>query len=63
MAEKVAAYAFENGLLLETSGADDEVIKIMPPLTTDSRDLQAGLDIIEAGVAKFAPAAAKAALA
>ena len=63
VAEKVAAYAFDNGLLLETSGADDEVIKIMPPLTIDSRDLQAGLDIIEAGVLKFAPASAKAALA
>ncbi|AZT99599.1 diaminobutyrate--2-oxoglutarate transaminase [Brevibacterium linens] len=63
VAEKVAAYAFDNGLLLETSGADDEVIKIMPPLTIDSRDLQAGLDIIEAGVAKFAPAATTAALA
>ncbi|MGC3021798.1 diaminobutyrate--2-oxoglutarate transaminase [Brevibacterium sp. FAM 24630] len=63
VAEKVAAYAFENGLLLETSGSQDEVIKIMPPLTIDSRDLQAGLDIIEAGVAKFAPAAAEAALA
>ena len=63
MAEKVAAYAFENGLLLETSGSQDEVIKIMPPLTIDSSDLQAGLDIIEAGVAKFAPAAAEAALA
>ena len=57
VAEKVAAYAFDNGLLLETSGPDDEVIKIMPALTIDSRDLQAGLDIIEAGVLKFAPAA------
>ncbi|WP_166969472.1 diaminobutyrate--2-oxoglutarate transaminase [Brevibacterium atlanticum] len=57
VAEKVAAYAFERGLLLETSGAEDEVIKIMPPLTIDSRDLQAGLDIIEAGVLEFAPKA------
>lgn len=57
VAEKVAAYAFEQGLLLETSGADDEVIKIMPPLTIDSRDLQAGLDIMEAGVLRFAPKA------
>jgi diaminobutyrate-2-oxoglutarate transaminase len=57
VAEKVAAYAFEHGLLLETSGAEDEVIKIMPALTIDSRDLQAGLDIIEAGVLEFAPKA------
>ncbi|WP_210604330.1 diaminobutyrate--2-oxoglutarate transaminase [Brevibacterium oceani] len=57
VAEKVAAYAFERGLLLETSGAEDEVIKIMPALTIDSRDLQAGLDIIEAGVLEFAPKA------
>ncbi|WP_181276120.1 diaminobutyrate--2-oxoglutarate transaminase [Brevibacterium oceani] len=57
VAEKVAAYAFDRGLLLETSGAEDEVIKIMPALTIDSRDLQAGLDIIEAGVLEFAPKA------
>src|SRR5699024_1925967 len=32
VAEKAAAYAFDNGLLLDTSGPDDEVIKIMPAL-------------------------------
>lgn len=57
VAEKVAAYAFDNGLLLETSGPKDEVIKIMPPLTISAEDLKAGLDIIEAGVLEFAPAA------
>ncbi|MGO2861929.1 MAG: aminotransferase class III-fold pyridoxal phosphate-dependent enzyme, partial [Brevibacterium sp.] len=57
VAEKVAAYAFDNGLLLETSGPKDEVIKIMPPLTISAEDLKAGLDIMEAGVLKFAPAA------
>ncbi|AZL04546.1 diaminobutyrate--2-oxoglutarate transaminase [Brevibacterium aurantiacum] len=56
VAGKMAAEAFENGLLLETSGPKDEVTKIMPPLTISSHDLEQGLDIIEAAVLKFAPA-------
>ncbi|WP_017622859.1 diaminobutyrate--2-oxoglutarate transaminase [Nocardiopsis chromatogenes] len=46
-AQAVAAEAFKRGLLLETSGPEDEVAKLLPPLTTTVEDLERGLDIIE----------------
>ena len=52
-ANKIAAEAFRNGLLIETSGPQDEVVKLMPPLTISAEDLARGLDILEAS---FAPA-------
>ncbi|HEY1177735.1 MAG TPA: aminotransferase class III-fold pyridoxal phosphate-dependent enzyme, partial [Phytomonospora sp.] len=38
--------AFERGLLLETAGSEDEVVKLLPPLTTHREDLDAGLSIV-----------------
>lgn len=61
VAGKVAAQAYVNGLLIETSGPRDEVVKIMPPLTISDTDLDAGLDILEAAVLAVAPAGAGAA--
>ncbi|EKU47582.1 MULTISPECIES: diaminobutyrate--2-oxoglutarate transaminase [Brevibacterium] len=61
VAGQVAADAFAGGLLIETSGPRDEVVKIMPPLTISEADLTAGLDILEASVLKVAPAGAEAA--
>ena len=49
-ASAVAAEAFANGLLVETSGPEDEVIKIMPPLTVTDEELTRGLDILAAAV-------------
>jgi len=46
-AGKIAAAAYERGLLVETSGPDDEVLKTMPPLTTSSEELARGLAIID----------------
>ena len=51
MAGKVAAHAFDNGLLVETSGPDDEVLKVMPALTTPRTELERGLGIIADAVA------------
>ncbi|GAB3483677.1 diaminobutyrate--2-oxoglutarate transaminase [Nocardiopsis coralliicola] len=45
-AQAVAREAFERGLLLETSGPEDEVAKLLPPLTTPTEDLERGLEII-----------------
>ncbi|MCA0758022.1 diaminobutyrate--2-oxoglutarate transaminase [Paenibacillus sp. N4] len=39
--------AFKNGLIMETSGAHDEVAKLMPPLTIDQNALKQGLAILE----------------
>ena len=50
LAEKVCSAAFTRGLIMETSGAKDEVIKIMPPLTIDETGLQEGLNILKKSV-------------
>ncbi|MFH5183971.1 diaminobutyrate--2-oxoglutarate transaminase [Paenibacillus sp. TAB 01] len=47
LAEQVCERAFSKGLIMETSGTDSEVAKIMPPLTIDRAGLQKGLDILE----------------
>jgi len=52
VANRASGAAFERGLIVETAGAGDEVLKLLPPLTTSDEDLEAGLDIIEASVAE-----------
>jgi diaminobutyrate-2-oxoglutarate transaminase len=52
VAGKVAAACFERGLIIETAGADDEVLKLLPPLTVSESQLEAGLDIIEDAFAR-----------
>lgn len=42
-----AAECFKHNLILETAGPKDNVMKLMPPLTTSDEDLDAGLDIVE----------------
>lgn len=44
-AKAVARRAFEGGLILELAGADDRVLKFIPPLTIDTAVLRRGLDI------------------
>lgn len=50
LAENICAAAFERGLIMETSGPNSEVFKIMPPLTIDHDALNRGFEIIEASV-------------
>ena len=47
IAAKVSAAAFERGLVVETAGADDEVLKLLPPLTISDADLTRGLEILD----------------
>ena len=47
IADQLSKLAFERGLIMETSGTDSEVIKIMPPLTIDISALEAGLQILD----------------
>ena len=47
LAGKIAAEAFANGLVIETSGSQDEVLKILAPLIIDDALLRKGLEIIE----------------
>ncbi|MDX1756295.1 MAG: diaminobutyrate--2-oxoglutarate transaminase [Marinobacter sp.] len=46
LAGKITALAFKKGLIIETSGPDDEVIKCLMPLTTSEADLQKGTEIL-----------------
>ena len=50
LAEQVCRAAFERGVLMETSGPSDEVVKLLPPLTTSRSDLETGLDVLAAAV-------------
>lgn len=46
-ATAICARCFEKGLIIETSGGSDEVVKVLCPLTIDIIELDKGLDIIE----------------
>jgi diaminobutyrate-2-oxoglutarate transaminase len=46
LGNKMAQICFEKGLMVETSGIDDQVLKLLPPLTISKEDLQKGLSTI-----------------
>ncbi len=50
LAGAASAQAFEAGLIIETSGASDEVLKVLPPLTISREQLTEGLDIMARAV-------------
>lgn len=54
LADQVCRVAFEQGLLVETSGPSGEVVKILPALTITDEELEAGLDILESAIATVA---------
>ncbi|MEU0250961.1 diaminobutyrate--2-oxoglutarate transaminase [Streptomyces sp. NPDC006184] len=49
-AGRAARRAFELGLLIETSGAHDQVVKLLPPLTITTDELDQGLRIAQRAV-------------
>jgi diaminobutyrate-2-oxoglutarate transaminase len=49
-ATKVATTCFDLGMLVETSGPEDEVIKLLPPLTIDDELLDEGLQLLTKAV-------------
>jgi len=50
IAGEICANCFEHGLIIETSGGRDEVVKVLCPLTISDADLNAGLDILARAV-------------
>ncbi|VFR24818.1 Diaminobutyrate-pyruvate aminotransferase [plant metagenome] len=50
LAGRIASKAFEQGLVIETSGAQDEVLKLLPALTIEDELLTRGLEVIERSV-------------
>ena len=56
IAGRICKTCFENGLIIETSGADGEVVKCLAPLNIPTETLTKGLDILEDAVAHEVPA-------
>jgi len=54
LADAIARTCFENGLILETAGARDSVVKLLPPLTIDDESLAEGLRILAKAFAHHA---------
>ena len=50
IAAAVVSKAFSNGLVVETCGSRDQVVKCLPPLTIGSDELEAGLQILGAAI-------------
>jgi diaminobutyrate-2-oxoglutarate transaminase len=50
LASKIRQKCFENGLILETCGSDDQVVKLLPPLNISECELTKGLDILEKSI-------------
>ncbi len=55
LSRQVIDACFTSGLLIESSGADDEVLKVMPALTISSTQLGEGLDLLERAIASLVP--------
>ncbi|MBW3627183.1 MAG: diaminobutyrate--2-oxoglutarate transaminase [Actinobacteria bacterium] len=51
MVEKIVRAAFELGLIIETSGSDSEVLKLLPALVIDDDDLAQGLGLLDEAIA------------
>jgi len=50
IAGKITHNAFQKGLIIETSGADDQVVKFLCPLIISDDNLKKGIDIVEQAV-------------
>jgi diaminobutyrate-2-oxoglutarate transaminase len=52
LAARISALAFDDGLIAERAGPQDEVVKVMPPLTISAGELDQGMAILERAVAR-----------
>jgi len=50
LANKIAAQAFKGGVVIETSGANDEVLKLLPALTIEEGQLRQALEVLDRAV-------------
>lgn len=57
IASRITKTAFERGLIIETSGPNDEIVKVLAPLTIDDEAFACGLDILEECVRAALPMA------
>jgi diaminobutyrate-2-oxoglutarate transaminase len=54
VAGEVCAAAFANGLLMETSGVNGEVIKCLPPLVVSEEEIEEGVGLLRRSIAAAA---------
>lgn len=50
IAGQITHHAFQHGLIIETSGAEDQIVKFLCPLTTSDENLKKGIDIVEQAI-------------
>ncbi|GGB14609.1 diaminobutyrate--2-oxoglutarate transaminase [Agarivorans gilvus] len=50
LAGKITRAAFQKGLIIETSGADDQIVKFLCPLVISEANLEKGIDIVEEAI-------------
>jgi diaminobutyrate-2-oxoglutarate transaminase len=50
LASAISADCFAHGLVIETSGADGQVVKCLPPLTTTEQEIERAMDILAEAV-------------
>lgn len=50
LAEKITRKAFQRRLIIETSGAEDHVVKFLCPLVISDNNLKQGIDIVEQAI-------------
>jgi len=50
IASQITRAAFKKGLIIETSGADDHVVKFLCPLVISMQNLEKGMDIVEESI-------------
>ncbi len=43
LAAEICSRAYDKGLVIETSGSEDQVVKVLAPLTTPEADLPQGV--------------------
>lgn len=56
LAARISARAWDAGLIAERAGPDDEVVKVMPPLTISAAELERGLSVLDQAVSQALPA-------
>jgi diaminobutyrate-2-oxoglutarate transaminase len=55
LSKQVAEDLFNSGVLIETCGPRDEVIKLLPPLNISKENLKLGLNLLSKSIQKFCP--------
>jgi diaminobutyrate-2-oxoglutarate transaminase len=50
IASKITKKAFEKGMIIETSGADDQIVKLFCPLTITQENLEKGISILRESI-------------